>query len=271
MVPVDFSSASSWGFYYAYNLAKAAGTELIVVHLYRALSTDSHPSDMTETVFNEKEYEVLRHLKAATRVPIEDGEEIKISYIIKPQSSKNTLVSIAETENIDLILMGTHGADNAVEKVWGSNTSHVIKNAHCPVLAIPKGAKFNGIKNIAYATDFDKDDTKLLFQLALIGVAINATVHCIHINRADRPYQRKEGDDFKKAFEENFSNLPVTYSIWSANSIEEGLETFCRINEIDVLAMLTHEKGLLSKLFGSKSVTQSMSMRTNLPLLAFHN
>jgi nucleotide-binding universal stress UspA family protein len=271
MVPVDFSATSSWSFYYAYNLAKAAETELIVVHLYKAVNTDSHSSDMTETVFNEKEYEVLRHLKAATRVPIKDLAEVNVSYIIKPQSSKNTLVSIAAEEQIDLILMGMHGADNTVEKFWGSNTSHVIKNAHCPVLAIPKGAKFSGLKNIAYATDFDKGDTKLLFQLALIAVAINATVHCVHINKADRPYQRKDGDEFKKAFNENFSNLPVTYSIWSANSIEEGLETFCRINEIDILAMLTHKKGLFSKIFGSKSVTQSMSTRTNLPLLSFHN
>jgi len=272
MVPVDFSSASSWGFYYAYNLAKAIDAELVVMHLYWPPYVEStYPMDMMQTIINEKEHEVLRHLQAATRPPLVDESEkpVKISYIVEP-GSDNSIASIAEFQEVDLILMGTHGAGNAVDKVWGSNTSNVIKNAHCPVLAIPEGASFNGIKNIAYATDFDKKDTELLFQLTLIAVAIKANLHCVHINKSDNPYQGVDGADFKESFDKNFEDLPVSYSVWSATTIEEGLETFCRVNDIDVLAMLTHDKTFWDKLFGNKSMTKSMTMRTKLPLLAFH-
>lgn len=270
IVPVDFSSASSWGFYYAYDLAKMIGADLVAVHLYWPPYVEStYPIDIIQSIINEKEKEVLRHLKAATRAPLSDKDPVNISYVVKP-GSENTIVNVAKEQKADFIIMGTHGAGKALDKVWGTNTANVIRDATCPVLAIPIGATFKDIKNIAYATDFDQKDTAFLFQLALIATAIKANVHCVHINQADYPYEEKQEEVFRETFEENFVDLPVSYSVWSANEIEEGLETFCRVNKIDILGMLTHKKTLWDKLFGGGSVTKKMTMRTNLPLLAFH-
>jgi nucleotide-binding universal stress UspA family protein len=272
MVPVDFSAASSWGFYYAYNLAKSIGADLTVVHLYWPPYVESNfPVDMIQTIINEKEQEVRRHLVASTQAPLDTPEEekVKIKYIIQA-GSENTLTSIAKEEEVDLIVMGTHGSGYALDKVWGTNTANVIANAPCPVLAIPEGVSFSGVKNIAYATDFDEKDTELLFQLTLLATAIKAKLHCVHINRTDYPYQVSAEAAFKKSFEANFQDLPVTFSTWSATSIEEGLDTFCRVNKIDALAMLTHHKTFWDKVFGGKSITKVMTMRTKLPLLAFH-
>ena len=56
VVPVDFSSASSWGFYYAYNIAKETGSELVVVHLYWPPYVEStYPVDMIQSIINKKE------------------------------------------------------------------------------------------------------------------------------------------------------------------------------------------------------------------------
>ena len=272
MVPVDFSSASSWGFYYAYNLAKLMNSELIVLHLYWPPYADSsYPMDVNQTIINKKEEEVLLHLKAATRTPLADPDrgKVTINYVLR-SGSENSISSTAKDLGVDLIIMGTHGAGKAMDKIWGSNTTNVIKYADCPVLAIPEGAKFEGVKNIAYATNFDEKDTELLFQLRGIAIAIQANLHCIHVNKADAPYEEITEEEFKTTFEANFEDLPITYSVWSASSVEEGLETFCRINNIDILAMLTHNKTLWEKVFGSKSMTRTMAMRSNLPLLAFH-
>ncbi|BDS11705.1 universal stress protein [Aureispira anguillae] len=270
IVPVDFSSASSWGFYYAYDMAKSIGADLVVVHLYWPPYVEStYPIDMIQSIINEKEQEVLKHLKAATRAPLNEDGKVEISYVVRP-GSENTIVSVAEENEADLIIMGTHGSGKALDKVWGTNTANVIQHASCPVLAIPTGATFEGVKNIAYATDFDDKDNELLFQLALITTAIKANLHCIHINPSDYPYKQKEEEAFRKSFEENFADLPVTYSVWSASTIEDGLETFCRVNKIDILAMLTHKKTLWDKIFTGGSVTKKMTMQTNLPLLAFH-
>jgi nucleotide-binding universal stress UspA family protein len=270
IVPVDFSSASSWGFYYAYNIAKEIGAELVVIHLYWPPYVETtYPVDMIQSIINEKEREVLKHLKAATQAPLGEQDKVTVRYIVQP-GSENTIVEIAEENEADLIVMGTHGSGKALDKVWGTNTANVIQSASCPVLAIPVGATYEGIRSIAYATDFDAKDTELLLQLTLIATAMKAKVHCIHINQADAPYEDKKEAAFRASFEKNFANLPVTYSSWSANEIEDGLETFCRVNKVSILAMLTHKKNLWGKVFGAASVTKKMTMQTKLPLLAFH-
>jgi len=270
IVPVDFSSASSWGFYYAYNIAKEIGAELVVVHLYWPPYVETtYPASMIQSIITKKEDELLKHLKAATQAPLGEETKVKIHYVIQP-GSEHSIVDMAAENKADLIVMGTHGSGKALDKVWGTNTANVIQNASCPVLAIPAGATYEGINSIAYATDFDTDDIELLYQLTLIAVATKSQVHCVHINLADGPIEDKKEAVFLKSFDENFSTLPVTYSAWSATEVEEGLETFCRVNQISILAMLTHKKNIWKKVFGAKSMTKNMTMQTDLPLLAFH-
>ncbi|MFK7799609.1 MAG: universal stress protein [Aureispira sp.] len=271
IVPVDFSVASSWGYYYAYDMAKSLNTELVVLYLYWPPYMEStYPQAQVDAIYKAKEEDVLKHLKAATQPPLSDrANPVPCSYIVRP-GSEHTIVSVAKELESELIIMGTHGADKAMDKVWGTNTGKVIQNAHCPVLAIPEGAKFNAIKRIAYATDFSEKNNERLFQLTVVATAINATVHCVHINKTDKPYDEASEQAFAERFEGDFKGLPVTFSVFSATSVNEGLQVFCRVNEIDLLAMLTHQRSLWDKLFGGQSITNSMTGTERLPLLAFH-
>src|SRR5690606_18759694 len=58
-------------------------------------------------------------------------------------------------KEIDYILMGTKGASNIGNREIGSNTAEVITKVKCPVLVIPERAKFRGIKNVAFPTDYN--------------------------------------------------------------------------------------------------------------------
>jgi nucleotide-binding universal stress UspA family protein len=40
-------------------------------------------------------------------------------------------------ENASLIVLGTRGPSNAAELLLGSVSSEVLRNARCPVLAVP--------------------------------------------------------------------------------------------------------------------------------------
>jgi nucleotide-binding universal stress UspA family protein len=44
---------------------------------------------------------------------------------------------------VDLIVMGTKGADALEDKLFGTNTASVIEGIECPVLAIPYRARTN--------------------------------------------------------------------------------------------------------------------------------
>jgi hypothetical protein len=53
--------------------------------------------------------------------------------------------------------------------------------------------------------------------------------------------------------------------------VEEGLETFIRVNHMHMLSMLTHKRTVWDRMFGEKSMTREMAMRIKVPILAFHN
>ena len=273
VVPFDFSEASSWGYYYAYEMAKYIGAELVVLHLYWPPYVEStYPLEQIQSIFDEKEKSVLHHLKAATRPPLgDDPEKVKRHFHVKP-GSEYTIVQAAEEYGADLIIMGTHGAGRAFDKVWGTHTGQVIQSAKCPVIAIPVGATFKPVEHIAYATNFDEKDTELLFQLTVLASAIKAQLHCVYVDVADEPYlyKDKKAEALKARFATDFKGLPVTFTTVSADEVESGLSTFCRINKVDLLAMLTHQKNLWDTLFGGGSMTKSMVQQTKLPLLAFH-
>ncbi len=277
LVPVDFSVASSWGFYYAYDLAQAVGAELIVLHMYLPYSESTFSKEISNFLKHQEQAEatkrkseIMAHLKAATQRPVtEKIDPVKITYVID-YGEKEGIVDYAKEHTADMIVMGTHGSGNGIDRIWGSNTSNVINKANCPVLAIPPGKVFKMKGNIAYATNFSPSDIKTISQLALIAAATNSSLHCVHVNLASGAAHEADEKEFEEKIKKDLNGFPVTFSTWSANSIEDGLNIFCRVNKIDILAMLPHDRTALNKFFGGKSMTRFMALQSELPLLAFH-
>lgn len=272
-VPIDFSAASDWGFYYAYNLAQQLGSKLVVGHLYRPpYIENTMPADVIRGILTQRENEIMDHLRANAHPPLalaSSESQMTMEYVLSSGADMD-IVELAAKHQADLIVMGTHGAGGSWDKVWGTNTSKVIQTAKCPVLAVPSGAEHKAIRHIAYATDFDGADINNLVQLSLLATDLRAQLHCIHIQDVYEDMDKEREQQFMQLFNQKFPDGQVSFSIRSSTSVEDGLETFLRVNHIDVLAMLTHKRGFWEKLVGNRSITRQMALRTKVPLLAFH-
>lgn len=272
-VPVDFSAASDWGFYYAYALAEQLACKLVVGHIYRPpYIENTMPVDVIRGILAQRENELMQHLRACAQPSLlqaESAGRVQIEYVLSSGADKD-IVELAADSKADLIVMGTHGADGAWDKVWGTNTAKVIQNGKCPVLAIPAGSVNGGVRNIAYATDFDGKDLDNLVTLSLLASALGARLHCIHIQDVYADVDKAREQQFAQLFHAKFPDGKVSFSVRSSTSIEDGLETFLRINNIDVLAMLTHKRSFWERLMGNRSMTRQMAQRSRVPLLAFH-
>ena len=124
---------------------------------------------------------LLKHLKSNVHAHLnltaaQQLNKVTMHYLL--ESDANTdIAEIGNRINADIIVMGTHGAGNAVEKVWGTNTAKVIRDAKCPVLPVTIGSEFRYFSDIAYATDYVSNDLDNIMQLILFAKAINAKVH----------------------------------------------------------------------------------------------
>ena len=67
--------------------------------------------------------------------PLLHGEDIQIS--IRQGQVSDALVAMAKEIEADLIVMTTHGHDSFGDVLRGSTTERVIREAPCPVLAVP--------------------------------------------------------------------------------------------------------------------------------------
>ena len=272
LVPIDFSLASDWGFYYAYGMAKMLGAELHAVHLYRPAYVESTmPERVIKSIKQEREIELAGHLQANTQAPLGEPAGLVKIHRLLISANEQDLYEVATEQRADLIIMGTHGADGALDRLFGTNTSKLIEQAPCPLIAVPKGAYFKGFKSIAYALSLENQDLDNVQSLRSLAQLTQAKLACIRINvlGEEQEIQAQE-THFRTAFSQRFDDAPeVQWHTRSSTSIVDGLESFLRFNQIDVLALQPRKRGVLEKLFGDPSVTREMVLRAKLPILAF--
>ena len=164
--------------------------------------------------------------------------------------------------------MGSNGP-KGYKGILGSNTQRVIRNSSVPVLIV-KG-KFDDfkIKNILFASTFEKSAEKHFKTVTELANVLNAKVHLLNVNT---PHNFKETD----AANENIDTFLKPYpkgaypiNIINALNEERGIINFSQKNEIDVIVLSTHGKSGLKKLI-SPSITEGVINNSDIPVITFH-
>jgi len=73
------------------------------------------------------------------RIPDEARAGCRIEEHVRFGQAHREILSVAEEENADLIVMGSHGRGALERIVFGSTVRKVIRAARCPVLVVPAG------------------------------------------------------------------------------------------------------------------------------------
>ncbi|MCL6566334.1 MAG: universal stress protein [Acidobacteriia bacterium] len=138
LCPVDFSETSRQAFAYALGLTQATGAELIVVHaLEEAPLFAAYAGPQANTILAEAEKAARRELAelvADTPLPA-----TRLRTEILRGKIPQTILEYAEQQQVDLIVMGTHGRSGLEYAFFGSVAERVIRRARCPVLIVPPG------------------------------------------------------------------------------------------------------------------------------------
>lgn len=129
LCPIDFSDFNESANAYASVLAKSTGAEIVYLHV----SLPDVPFGSYAYVDPEQEEkQVLKQLE--TIRPTVDG--IRASHVVECGPPKDRIVEYANENEIDLIVMGTHGRSGLGRLLMGSVAEAVVRKAECPVLAL---------------------------------------------------------------------------------------------------------------------------------------
>jgi universal stress protein A len=127
LCPVDFSDTSMKAVKYAERLASQTGSELLLVH---AFERPESYGDVGQTTPADPQLE--KNLEAIELgLPAE-----KVRRLLHAGDATDVIPWMAQEEDCDLIVMGTHGRGGLMHLLLGSVTEHVLRHARCPVLTI---------------------------------------------------------------------------------------------------------------------------------------
>lgn len=114
-------------------------------------------------------------------------KDIKVREIVQNFKPFKELNSVPQEQHIDLIMMGSHGANGLSEFFVGSNTEKVVRTSEVPVLVVKIPNPDFRVENILFACDF-KDNTSLAFKNAkAFAASFSAGLQFIYSNT---PYNR---------------------------------------------------------------------------------
>ena len=141
LVPFDFSEYSEKACAWAVRMAEKWGARLLVLHI---VPRPSYPPTLMGSHFNAADFEAGLRTEAENRLKacMEKHPHGQVSVEVKVLMGEPSwdICKMAQEEQCDLVIMGSHGRTGLGHVLLGSVAERVVRLSHCPVLVVGKTA-----------------------------------------------------------------------------------------------------------------------------------
>lgn len=273
LVPTDFSTCADNAIDFAVQSAKILPVEILLLNAFE-LSGDIYTDYMgVNKEFNQSQLQAVNNKLAQLKNSIKATEGIIVDTCVFTGTVKESIAEVTNKKNIDLVVMGTAGANGLKEKLWGSKTAAIIGKSQVPVIAVPLEYKWKRPQNILLATNHFEKDTALLdivFELAdFYQAQIHVAVFTNEVNDEAITFMEhaRKIPEYEAMLKALFKNETIIVAHLFGQHFEETLQEYIRQHEIDIVTLLTHKRSFADRIF-HPSITKRMSYHTKIPLLA---
>ena len=142
LAPTDLSENSRWGVHYALIVAGELDAAVTIYYVVTGNEIAGFRRRRTKkTVIAADFDELMRAYTMQLRNFVEHNfagmPQVKVRQKVEFGTPEKSIIDTAKTEEADLIIMATRGMSGLSRIVLGSVTENVIRNAPCPIIAIP--------------------------------------------------------------------------------------------------------------------------------------
>jgi nucleotide-binding universal stress UspA family protein len=155
LVPLDFSETSLLALDHAGTMAGLLKCELLLIHIlhqkWAPFSWDL-PEVPGGTIHlqGQKALKQLEELAKRMR----EKHAVNAQCLCLTGHVAQTIVSTADSNNVDLIVMGTQGTSTGLEEIFiGSNAYRVVNQSNCPVISVQNNSAKRSFENILLPID----------------------------------------------------------------------------------------------------------------------
>ncbi len=272
LVPVDFSVTSRNAYRYAVKLAEQLNAKLTVVHIIQNLVMVSDVMMAPFPLVDDKQLiqDLENFISEENAVINKDTIKGEVNINVHEGDPINILTELSEKPENDLIVMGTTGLSDILTKIFGSVSVKVSNKAHCPVVLVPAHAKWQPLKEILYASNFDSSASETIKEICDFALNINADIHFVNVKSYDPVFEIKEEElDWKKIFTKVDAAVSYeTHTLYGNDTVKE-LREFSEAKGIHLLAFASRHRNFWGNLV-HKSITENIAISTNTPIMVLH-
>ena len=163
----------------------------------------------------------------------------------------------------DLVVMGM--PQKSIEQdLLGNTTTTAINRLMTPIVAIPLGASYTGIKKILFACDIMRGIHKQTFdKVRFIASKFGAEIEIFHVTEKVEELKTEH----KVNLDEVMYGVEYLYKNVAATEIVNAIRQEVIDTKVDLLIMVPYKYGFWSSLI-HKSKTRMMASGINVPLLS---
>ena len=139
LLPTDFSGCANYALPYAAAIARATKAQIICVHVvepvvpavgYTGLAEPMPIADISEQLEDSAERQLPKLAEC------EECAGINIEEVIVHGDAAAEIVRVASEQEVDLIVISSHGRTGLGRMIFGSTAESVVRHATCPVLVV---------------------------------------------------------------------------------------------------------------------------------------
>ena len=251
LVATDFSPASELAIDYAGAIARRYGSRL---HLVHALPPPSHGQSPANDIVKVKQAEAdaVERLRAEAKTCV----DIECSQWVLKGTPLEVVDRLLSFHQIDLVVVGSHGAKGLRRLSVGSAAEHFFRHVHCPVLAI--GPSMSGRrpvwepKRVLLTTDLQSDESAAAKCAVLIASEHDAHLTLLHVAPpAPAPFPDDQGTMARSYFELRLRELlsykpeleyPAELLVEFGEDAVSEIVRVARVQAMDLIVLSVHRE-----------------------------
>jgi len=275
----DFSAAAQTALPYAVAICRKYGSTLHAVHVIPEFNILVHARAM-DLVTLESAYEAELHdARERVKYLLPDLEGIAHHTYVRHGELWNVISDILAKQQIDLLILGTHGRTGMGKLVMGSVAEEVVRQATCPVLTVGPNAsghiqqEFQAdgknfgpmgieLKQIIFATDFAQESLAAAPFAVSLAEEFQARLGLLHVLEE---HDREQPSPTEWALQRLGRLVPSEASLWCQ---PESIVKFGRPAECILQTASEHNADLI--VLGIRPAGGHLGAATHLPWATAH-
>jgi len=268
LVPTDFSQHAENALKVAAQIARENNSEIILLHMLelprQGIDVIGGGSSIPEIMFFKNR--AFGKLEKLTNEDYLEG--INISEIVQFEKAFDGIIDISRKNNVDLIVMGSHGSSGFQEMFIGSNTEKVVRTSDIPVLIIKNAIEDFKINNFVFASDFSKEIKKPFKQLIEFADLFNSHLYLVRINTPNSFKSTHATEKIMDDFIKEYNLDKYSLHVYNDANVEKGILNFAKSVQADLIGMCTHGRTGFAHFFNG-SISEDLVNHTDRPVITF--